>query len=402
MPDHDNRCLCLFPLAIALLITAFAFLALGQIPPRNRLQTNQAPDEEISRNIEDIKGLKETDIIKSIALKVITGTSIDHPKSVLLSPDGKFAYVQNLYAHNVTVIDAKSYKILKTIPLEGRACEAAITKDGKYLWVSLAALEDDKGTYPPYIPEPTPGWEKYNFPSVVNVIDTSISHGTVVATISVEVKPKILCFSPDERYVLVSNFNSGTVSVIDATTRKVIKTLKAGTYPRGICFLDHGRFAYIANMGSHNISVINMEKLEVERTIPLKAIPRHLISSPDGEPIIFGTNASKKGKLFKLDPKTGSELAAASVGATPRTFVVASNGRLAFVGNYRSACVSVVDVAAMKEIGRIKTSKLPIGLALTPDEKHLWVTSFRDSSITIYDVSNYIKRVTNPPDSTLK
>ncbi|MBF0122111.1 MAG: beta-propeller fold lactonase family protein, partial [Candidatus Omnitrophica bacterium] len=349
-------------------------------------QTATVKKEILNKRIETKTTPTQIQHIEDKPARALKQPSINHPKSILLSPNGKRAYIQNLYTHTVNVVDTASLEIIKVIPLKGRACEATITPDGRWLWVSVAALEDDKGTYPKYIPEPTPGWETYNFPSIVNLIDTTQDNGTVIAEVPVDVKPKIVRLSPNGKFLLVSNFNSGTISVINTKSRKVIKTIKVGRLPRGICFSLDGKYAYIANMGSREITCIDMKQLEVIRSLTMPAIPRHLVTSPDGK-FIYYSDASRQGHLIKIDSMTGVEIGRAKTGEISRTFVLSSDGKKAFVGNYSSADVTIINTAFMTPIGRIKTLPQPIGLALSPDDKELWVSSFTKSSISIYNVN---------------
>jgi YVTN family beta-propeller protein len=45
-----------------------------------------------------------------------------------------------------------------------------------------------------------------------------------------------MAFTPDEKYLLVTNGVSNDVSVIDVAAQKVIKTIQVGELPWGITF----------------------------------------------------------------------------------------------------------------------------------------------------------------------
>ena len=45
-----------------------------------------------------------------------------------------------------------------------------------------------------------------------------------------------MAFTPDEKYLLVTNGVSNDVSVIDVSAQKVIKTIQVGELPWGIAF----------------------------------------------------------------------------------------------------------------------------------------------------------------------
>ena len=51
--------------------------------------------------------------------------------------------------------------------------------------------------------------------------------------------PKYVAVTPDDRYVLVSNWCSYDLSVVDRATFKEIRRIPLGAYPRGIA-VNHG------------------------------------------------------------------------------------------------------------------------------------------------------------------
>ena len=57
--------------------------------------------------------------------------------------------------------------------------------------------------------------------------------------------PKGVKISPDKKYVFVANELSGSVSIIDLQSLKVIKEIKVGPVPHNIVFSPDGSKAYL-------------------------------------------------------------------------------------------------------------------------------------------------------------
>jgi YVTN family beta-propeller protein len=74
------------------------------------------------------------------------------------------------------------------------------------------------------------------------------------------------------------------------------------------------------------------------------------------------------------------------VGREPRTLVIAPGGRRAFLANYRSNTVSVLDLARGQVLSEIPTHRHPIGVDLTPDGKRLYVSNFNAYDVTVYEL----------------
>ena len=61
--------------------------------------------------------------------------------------------------------------------------------------------------------------------------------------------------------VYVSNFNSGTVSVIDADTFDVIDTIPVGDGPVGIAYDAENNRVYVSNLFSGTVSVFFLDNI---------------------------------------------------------------------------------------------------------------------------------------------
>src|SRR3989442_6130763 len=71
-----------------------------------------------------------------------------------------------------------------------------------------------------------------------------------------------------ETRVFVTNEKSDDVTVIDATTRKVVTTIPVGKRPRGVAVSPDGRRVYVTNSNSDSLSVIDTKSLAGLRAAP--------------------------------------------------------------------------------------------------------------------------------------
>src|SRR5262245_27447864 len=101
----------------------------------------------------------------------------------------------------------------------------------------------------------------------VSVFDVAGDANTKVAEIPVGTEPWCVAVTPDDRKVYVTNMGSGTVSVIDAGTRAVVKTIKVAREPFGCALTPDGRRLYVANQSSGSVFVINTRSDVVVRRI---------------------------------------------------------------------------------------------------------------------------------------
>ncbi len=322
-------------------------------------------------------------------IKTINGSI--SPKSVRSSGDGIISAHNMMYRHSITVYDAKSFELLKTIPdsvslksygfaksssiYKGSPVEGTFSSDGQFLYVSNYAMYG-------------PGYNKegHDTCSPASGYDNSFvyrinrSNYEIDAIYPVGSVPKVVEATPDNKYVLVANWCSYTVSVISVDAQKVIKTIKIGRYPRGIAVSSDSKRAYVAEMGGNRIHVINLENFTVSH-ITIGSNPRAIVLSPDNTKMYVTMNLS--GKVASWDLVANKAGKSVKTGQAARSLAISSDGTTVFVVNYKSDTMSKVRTADMKVLETIKACNEPIGVTYDSPTGNTWVACYK-GQIKIY------------------
>src|SRR5262245_45010729 len=93
-----------------------------------------------------------------------------------------------------------------------------------------------------------------NSVSLFNVLNDA---NQKLAEIPVGENPWCVAITPDNAKVYVANQGSGTVSVIDAATRTVVRSIEVGAEPFGCALKPDGTRLFVANFSSQSVFVIN-------------------------------------------------------------------------------------------------------------------------------------------------
>jgi YVTN family beta-propeller protein len=314
------------------------------------------------------------------------------PKSVVASPTGDVVAQNMIYTHTISVYDREREKITTiqdritpadfgyrkyTQPVQGGPVEASFAPDGKHLWVSNYSMYGP-GFHSPGddVCSPASGHDR----SFLYRIDTTtweIDGATLVGSV-----PKYVQATPDGKHVLVTNWCSYDVSVVDTATLKQIARIPVGRYPRGIVVTADSSKAYIAVMGSTNLRTLDLDGVvDGERgasvvttfSSPGRA-PRHLNLSPDGKRLYVTLNGV--GEVAKLDARTGRVLATVRTGQAPRSAALSPDGTALFVVNYESDTVSRLRTSDMKVLESRHVDHHPIGITYNPVTHEVWVCSY--------------------------
>src|ERR1700676_1821572 len=261
---------------------------------------------------------------------ILAGLSVPH---LLASADSKnwLLYVGNSQANSVSVIDLNSLKETSRLTVGQHVHGVALTPDGRTLFTTS------------------------EIDHALTISD--VASKEVIATIQLPGKPNQCAVTPDGHYVAVPIRDGDSVAIIDVTQKKIVKLLPVKE-PHNTLNMGSNRYIYVSSMASHEIDVIDLEKMDYSAHIP--------------------------------------------VGGRPRPFVVSKDGRTMYVAVSDLHGFNIVDIPEQKVTQRVEMpSEHPgpprprefetpdtatHGLALSPDESEIWVTSLLDDCIYIYDV----------------
>jgi YVTN family beta-propeller protein len=309
------------------------------------------------------------------------------PKSVLASNNGLVSAHNMMYRHSVTIYDATTTKLIATVPdtvvlsdfgfkkysgsYEGAPVEGAFSPDGKYLYFTNYSMYGKGFTKEGHDKcSPASGYDD-SFLSRIDLATMKIDAVYPVGSV-----PKVVQVTPDNKYVLVSNWCSYTVTVISVETGKRIKDIKIGRYPRGIEISEDSQFAYIAEMGGSNIHRINLNDFS-KTLIPIGANPRALELSPDGKFLYATLNSS--GKVIAWNLIKNKAFKSVKTGDAARSLALSSDGTALFVVNFFSNTVSKVRTSDMKVLQTIKACNEPIGISYDTSTNRTWVACYGGS-----------------------
>ncbi len=210
--------------------------------------------------------------------------------------------------------------------------------------------------------------------------------------------------------------------VIDTKSNQVIHNVKTGRYPFGIALSPDEKTVYVANVGMFEYSYIkSLDKKRLKETAP--KFPVSAFNSKEmkegikndtlevaglGDP-----NAPESFSVWSIDVSSSKPAVTAKVktgilvgeevegisavgGSSPNSMVATDD--LVYVSNGNNDNVSVIDVKQTKVINSIELKLderlgnlkgiIPFGLAISPDQKRLFVAEAGINAVAIIDVAS--------------
>ncbi|MGE0878878.1 MAG: beta-propeller fold lactonase family protein [Acidimicrobiia bacterium] len=314
------------------------------------------------------------------------------PKSVVASGNGLFFAQNMMYRHTVTVYD-RSGALVATIPdtvkladfgftqytgtYRGAPVEAAFSPNGQYAYVTNYSMYGP-GFGPEGSDECGPA-DKYDDSFVYRIDTTRLA---IDAVAKVGAVPKYVAVSPDGRTLLVTNWCSYDLSIIDTTTMTELKRIPMGRYPRGIVVAPDSSVAYVAVMGAASIVEVDLSTYAISTMRSVGADPRHVVLSPDGASLYATLNGA--GQVIKIDVAQKKVVTRRSTGSEPRSMVMAPDGRSLYVVNYESNTMSKLATDDLRVLQSVPTLTHPIGITVDPASGTVWVATYL-GAIQLFD-----------------
>ncbi len=295
------------------------------------------------------------DLKKNLLKETINHESFNQPYTVTINKSGTRAYITNSNSTTISVINTATNHVIDTIDGFDGPSGMVITPDGARAYVNNYGGPEGVGS---------------GNGTTVRIVD--LNTNTIIGDpIEVGTAPAALAISPDGKFVYVINYENGeqytgSMDVIDTTLNTSIAIIAGFSGPFGIAVTPNGKYAYITNFGSNNfapfgttVSVVSLKPGHVEaiNTIDVAIQPAGIAITPDGRfAYVTNYNTLYAGENFTdltagqgivniIDIKKNKVVKPTiAVDQSPANIAIASNGKHAYVTNYTSNTVNVIDL----------------------------------------------------------
>ncbi|MCZ4123143.1 YncE family protein [Streptomyces sp. H39-S7] len=274
-------------------------------------------------------------------------------------------YVPNSNDNTVSVIDPKTYKVIRTFPVDEQPQHVVPSWDLKTLWVN-----NNRGhTLTPINP----------------------ANGEVGKTVDVH-DPYNLYFTPNGKYAVVMASLDRELVFRDAHTMAVKKTVPVSCY--GVNHADFspdGRYFIVSCEFSGELLKVDTEKMEVvgQQKLPFEgAMPQDVKMSPDGS-AWYVADMMADG-MWVLDGDTFSKPRLMPTGKGCHGLYVSRDSKSMYISNRGEGSVSVLDFATGKLVHKwqIPGGGSPDMGGVSADGKVLWLSGRYNSEVYAIDTTD--------------
>ena len=192
--------------------------------------------------------------------------------------------------------------------------------------------------------------------------------------------------------VLVANYSSGSISVIDVATRQVVGTIIVGGNPFGVAIAPGGSFAFVSDTLNNKIAVVNIPSLIAPPGGPIPtAIPTGAFTvSPTFTNTASATLTATCPGCPTLTPTPW--VFQYGTGLMPMGVAMSPNGTFAYTCNYGSNSVTVASVILsncfVAPVATVVVGTNPIGLSVGPGGSFVYVSNHGTANLSVIRTSS--------------
>jgi len=232
------------------------------------------------------------------------------PGIARVSPDGATVVVSNRDDDTVSLVDPKLLRVRATLPVCQHPEDIAILPDSSKAFVACS------------------GSSQVASIALAGNRNGQPTGDRVLALLDVGRTPVSLALKPDGGEMIVCDFDSDSISIVETANDEVGSSVLIGQHPtRSLVTLDNSRL-YVSNFGSDSVAVYDIELGRRIATMPVGSHPDGLALSQDQRYLlVLDTQAGdvtviQKRTARKLEPTEYSLLTMIPVGLQPNGIAV--------------------------------------------------------------------------------
>lgn len=294
------------------------------------------------------KNDKSLAIIDPATLKVIGRIPAgEDPHEVVASADGKYAFISNYGAfqtpqHTLSVADLSEQKALPAVDLGSlRAPHGLQFVNDKVYFTA----EGSKmiGRYDP----------------ASHRVDWSLGVG--------QNRTHMLVVSQDENRIITANVNSDSISILDRDKNGDVSgwtetPISVGKGPEGFDVSPEGKEIWAANSHDGTLSIVDVGIRKVVHTLDLHTKRTNRVKfTPDGKLVLISD--LEEGEVIILDVAARREMKRIKLGRGVAGILIVPDGSKAYAAVSPDNQIAIIDLKTLSVTGRIETGKGPDGMA---------------------------------------
>jgi YVTN family beta-propeller protein len=228
----------------------------------------------------------------------------------------------------------------------------------------------------------------------VTVIDTATNKA--IGRIEVGVHPHGIAVPASQEFILVTieGTKPGQLVWIDPVTDKVTQKMDIGPAPNQLAVTPDGKTAYVP-CSDGNWEVIDVANKKIVERIFIGGRPHNTLCTPDGKRMYLGPMGAPK-KVFIAEVSSNKVIGEIPFSDVIRPIALTKDEKRLFVNVDGLVGIEVADIAEHKMTHRVpaeltddqkKVASRSHGISVRPDQKEVWECDVEHHEVHVYDIT---------------
>lgn len=295
---------------------------------------------------------------------------------------GPVVYASDEWGDSIYVIDAGRDSVVDVFFAGQRPRGVRLSRDGKSLIVAVSGS-----------PRGGPGVDESKLPPP----DRSKDGIAIVDLATKEVRrlpgghdPENFDLSKEGKTIYVSNEDAGTATVVDVPSGKIVATVKVGEEPEGVETNPDGSEVWVTSEEKGTVTVINTATNKAVATIKVAKRPRSVVFTIDGGKAYVP--AELDSAVMVVDAKAHKVLKKIDIpgkGARPMGSAISPDGKFVYITTGRGKNLAIIDTGADSVVASFEVGDRPWGVGVSPDGKRIYTANGPDGTVSVIDAASH-------------
>lgn len=310
-------------------------------------------------------------------------SGVTKPAAVTEWKSGYRVFVTNETSGDLTVIDGSTLEAIATVPLGKRPRGIHASPDGQTIYVALSGS-----------PLAPPGVDESTLPPPdksadgIGVFD--VKQNKIVRVLPGGSDPENFDISRDGSVLYVSNEDAAGISFVEIATGKILETVRTGGEPEGVTLAPNGKQVFSTAEADSIVAVIDADSHKLLKKLKVGRRPRNIVFLPDGSRAYV--NAENDGSVVVFDPIKYQTIQTIQLGTPgevkPMGLALSPDAKHLYVSTGRGHKVFVIDLATNQSTASFEVGQRPWGIAVSPDGKTLFTANGPSNDISVVDLAS--------------
>jgi YVTN family beta-propeller protein len=196
--------------------------------------------------------------------------------------------------------------------------------------------------------------------------------------------------SPDDKTLYVSSFWGHSLMFVDLATKTVTHDVKTGAHPKVVAASPDGKRVYVANWSGDSVAEIDTATAELVKTHPTGKSPRGLTVAKDGTVYSASFYADTIEVYEGAERETHRKI---PVCKCPRHLALSPDDKTLYISCLYASQIHALDLATGKVTHKAQVGASPKSVAVSRDGRYVWSAEYGGTrSVSVVDTTDWTAR----------